>query len=181
MTSQKFKSEITREPFSSYGILQSYIWKLGTIFVYWASRKTGSRKTGSRKTFVTLLSLDSHVTKISKSDSERTIAVRAYCSHTFGFYESLALWPFTGIVETIIWRHYHVIVTWPNHQCNVQIACQRGYSVPRARYNYHLPSPVTELCSTKRPLGFVTDIQSEKVITPLDESPDHVFYGRFFS
>ena len=82
MTSQKFKSEITREPKQLWHIAVIHIkaWYYLTIFVYWASRKTGSRKTGSRKTFVTLLSLDSHVTKISKSDSERTIAVTAYCS-----------------------------------------------------------------------------------------------------
>ena len=57
--------------------------------VYWAGRKKS----------VTSLSRDSHVTKISKSDSERTIVVRAYSIHT---YESLVLWPFTGLVEKIL-------------------------------------------------------------------------------
>ena len=60
------------------------------------------------KKSVMSLSRDSHVTKISKSNSERTITVRAYCSHP---YESLAFWAFTGLVEKIMSRHYHVIVT----------------------------------------------------------------------
>ena len=51
--------------------MQPHIRKLGTMAVYWASRKKS----------VTSLSRDSHVIKISKSYSERTIAVRAYYSH----------------------------------------------------------------------------------------------------
>ena len=54
--------------------------------VYWASGKIS----------VMSLTRDSHVIKIAKSKSERTIAVRAHCDYVYG---SLSLYMgFTGLV-----------------------------------------------------------------------------------
>ena len=50
----------------------------------------------SRKISVMSLSRDSHVTKTSKSNSERIIAVRANCDYAYG---SLSLWALTELVE----------------------------------------------------------------------------------
>ena len=91
---------------SSYSLLRPRIWKLVTMGVYWPIRKIS----------VTSLSHDSHVTKTSKSNSEKTIAVRAYCDYA---YESLSLCALTELVEKFLWREYHVIVTWPKLQCPI--------------------------------------------------------------
>ena len=60
--------------------------------IYWTSPKNS----------VASLSRDSHVTKISKSNSEGTIAVIAYCDYA---YDGLSLWALTGLVEKLsLWR-----------------------------------------------------------------------------
>ena len=73
---------------SSYSLLRPRIWKLVTMGVYWPIRKIS----------VTSLSHDSHVTKTSKSNNERTMAVRANCDYAYG---SLSIWALTGLLEKI--------------------------------------------------------------------------------
>ena len=67
--------------------------------VYWASPKNS----------VTSLSRDSHVTKISKSYSERTIRVRAYCSHTWKLSTMAVYWASRKNPVTSSSRDSHVI------------------------------------------------------------------------
>ena len=89
-----------------WGLLRPQVFEIIVWTNRWATFKNS----------MTSLSRDSHVTKISKSNSELTIAVRAYYSHT---YESLVLLAFTRLVKKNRWCHYHVIVTWSKFQSRI--------------------------------------------------------------
>ena len=80
--------------------------------VYWPFRKIS----------VTLLSRDSHVTKISNLNSGRTIAARANWSHT---YKTLSDFAFMEPFEKKIG---HVIIMWQSRDQNLKLEYRENHS-----------------------------------------------------